>query len=101
MDGSMRPRPWFLLSLLAALWAAGVSAGFFLLDRYAAAPGEGGQPPPSWPRGSRIPLATDRPTLVLFAHPKCPCTRATIGELAAVMTHARDRLSARVLFYKP
>ena len=28
-----------------------------------------------------IKLADDRPTLVMFAHPQCPCTRASVTEL--------------------
>jgi hypothetical protein len=38
---------------------------------------------------------------LIFAHPRCPCTRATIGELAVIMARCRDRVDARVLFYKP
>jgi hypothetical protein len=37
----------------------------------------------------------------MLAHPKCPCTRASIGELAAIMAHCQGRLNAYVLFMKP
>jgi hypothetical protein len=36
--------------------------------------------------------------LVLFAHPGCACTRATISELARLMARFHDRLDAQVLF---
>jgi hypothetical protein len=36
-----------------------------------------------------------------LAHPHCPCTRATIGELASIMAHSQGRLTAYVLFLKP
>lgn len=42
-----------------------------------------------WPTQSELPLASDRSTLVLFVHPKCPCTRATIRELQKILTPAR------------
>jgi hypothetical protein len=39
--------------------------------------------------------------LVLFAHPHCPCSRATIGELAKLMTDCRGKLTATVLMLRP
>ena len=51
---------------------------------------------PAWPRAPRrnglrrttLVRASDRPTLVLLAHPQCDCTRATLGELAEVLARA-------------
>jgi hypothetical protein len=37
----------------------------------------------------------------MFAHPQCPCTSASLGELAIVMAHSQDRLNADVFFYLP
>src|SRR3712207_4573180 len=37
----------------------------------------------------------------MLAHPHCPCTRASINELARLMTQARGRVTAYVLFVKP
>jgi hypothetical protein len=37
----------------------------------------------------------------MLAHPHCPCTRASIGELASIMAHSQGRLTAYVLFLKP
>jgi hypothetical protein len=42
-----------------------------------------------------------RPTLLVMAHPRCPCTGATIEELARIMDSAQGALNARVYFYKP
>lgn len=42
-----------------------------------------------------------RPTLVLFAHPKCPCTSASIEELARVMAHINGQVDAYVFFLRP
>lgn len=54
-----------------------------------------------WPEGAAAVRASDRPTLVVFAHPQCPCTRATIAELELVMGQCSDRIAARVFFFKP
>lgn len=37
----------------------------------------------------------------MLAHPLCPCTRASLGELSLVMAKAQGRLDAFVLFLKP
>ena len=37
----------------------------------------------------------------MMAHPKCPCTRATVGELALLMAHTQGRVTAHVLLIKP
>jgi hypothetical protein len=37
----------------------------------------------------------------MIAHPRCPCTRASIAELAQIMAHAPSGLKATVLFVKP
>lgn len=71
-------------SLLAvsavAAWAGLVAAGFAAWDRYDRTPGAPGTaPPPGPPTG---------PGVTAYLHPHCPCSRATIAELAAL---ARDR----------
>jgi hypothetical protein len=48
-----------------------------------------------------LPRQTDKPTMVMVAHPHCPCTRASIAELAQVMAHAQGKVNAYVLFVKP
>lgn len=40
----------------------------------------------SWPANSRLPVHPGRQTLVVFLHPKCPCSRATIAELKRLLT---------------
>lgn len=39
-----------------------------------------------WPPEADVVLAEDRPTLLFFVHPRCPCTRASVHELARVLT---------------
>jgi hypothetical protein len=50
---------------------------------------------------SVVPRQTDKPMLLMLAHPHCPCTRASVGELAQVMAHAVGKVNAYVLFVKP
>src|SRR6185437_9083110 len=42
-----------------------------------------------------------KPTLIMVAHPRCPCTRASVAELAQIMAHSLGKVNAFVLFVKP
>jgi hypothetical protein len=86
---------------LCAVWALAVAAGFVALWKYKLTPGPETAVATSWPRPSKLRAAGDRDTLLLFAHPQCACTRATISELAGLMAHYGDRLDAWVLFDAP
>jgi hypothetical protein len=82
-------------------WLLVISVGLWVLWGYENTSGKPAQPPHQWPADSRIQPAQDHATLVMLAHPHCPCTRATIGELASIMAHSQGRLTAYVLFLKP
>jgi hypothetical protein len=90
-----------ILFLSAISWLSLVAVGLWLLWGYENTPGVAAESPRQWPADSRIQPAQDHATLVMLAHPHCPCTRASIGELASIMAHSQGRLSAYVLFIKP
>ena len=92
---------WLALPTLTLIWLGVVGIGLSLMWEYEATPGEVTTFLPHWPGDSRIERNTDRPTLVVFAHPRCPCTRASISELALIMAHCPGRVDVRVLFFKP
>jgi hypothetical protein len=87
-------------SLFAIGWLVSVAYGFSLFLHYDNKPGAVGATPRSWP-GARFARAMDRPTLVMVAHPRCPCTRASIDELAQIMARTQGKLVAYVLFVIP
>jgi hypothetical protein len=91
------------LILIAAsiAWLLMVCAGLGVLWNYESTPGVAAAAPARWPAESRLRRPLDRATLVMLAHPHCPCTRASIGELARLMTQAEGRVTAYVLFIKP
>lgn len=72
-----------------------------LTARRDARAGAQAEAPALWPDGSTAERATGRSTLLLFAHPRCPCTRATLRELERIVARAGDRLLAQVLFCLP
>ena len=95
---ALRYRGLALKIVAVVLWGAAVMCGLAYAWRYELTPGNGASPRSRWPAGSACTLATDRPTLVMFVHPQCPCSRASLQELALLMTHCRDRIDAQVLF---
>ena len=55
-----------------------------------------------FPPGSAVQLASDKPTLVLFAHPRCPCTQASLHELDGILAETQNRtVSVTVVFTIP
>ncbi|MDQ1728966.1 MAG: hypothetical protein QOD33_1091 [Pyrinomonadaceae bacterium] len=96
-----RPGARLLFLLGVSVWIALVATGLGWLWRYENAPGRAATAPATWPANSRIQLAQNEPTLVMLVHPRCPCTRASIGELARIMAHSQGRVRAYVLFLKP
>jgi hypothetical protein len=69
--------------------------------RYDNTPGQSARPPVHWPALTSLTRATDRPTLVMLAHPHCTCTRASLGELAEALARARTRPRTYILFMTP
>lgn len=90
-----------ILVVTCALWLLMIGTGTGLLWSYNGTPGVAAAAPGRWPADSRLRHDTDRATLVMLAHPHCPCTRASLGELARLMAQARGRVTAYVLFVKP
>ena len=39
--------------------------------------------------------------LIMFVHPHCPCSRASMGELARVMKQGSGKIDAVAFFYRP
>src|SRR5713101_1730239 len=74
---------WQALAALA--WLGVVITATIEAVVYAGTPGRAGSPHANWPATCRLSLDCNRPTLLMFAHPRCPCTRASLGELELLM----------------
>jgi hypothetical protein len=96
----LRTKRILATSLFATTWIAAVAFGLGTLFQYENSPGPVGTLPQEW-SSIQIVRATDRPTLVMLAHPHCPCTRASVGELAQVMARLQGKVAAYVLLVKP
>ena len=86
---------------VCALWLVAVGAGFAFILNYQNAGGSTGATPQQWPSGTEAVLDHGRDTLIMFAHPKCPCTRASVEELNRLMARSNGKVTAQVWFFKP
>jgi hypothetical protein len=89
------------MAIAFLLWLAVVGGATIQMTRNSNTPGRGGSAPVAWPADSHIPFDSRRPTLVMFAHPHCPCTRASLGELERLLAQVPDEFSVHVVFLKP
>jgi hypothetical protein len=91
----------FVTTALAVTWVAALAYGMQVLLKYESTPGPSGPVASKWPTASIVSRQPNKPTLLMVAHPHCPCTRASIAELAQIMAHAPTGVRATVLFIKP
>lgn len=83
------------------VWLAGVVVGMQRLWTYKSTPGASAEAPAQWPGSKLITPAAGRSTLVMFVHPLCSCTRASLAELDAVMSRSNGRVTAWILVLHP
>jgi hypothetical protein len=88
----------FRFPLLLGGWLSLSILGFALLYRHA------------YTAGDRSPRKTTalpsvesdlRHRLLVFLHPHCPCSRATLGELRTILDRCRDSVSAEIWMIRP
>ena len=85
---------------LLFLWALAVTAGTVTLIAHTNTAGDAGTAPQQ-ALSMIVPEGGSRFTLLMFVHPKCPCSRASVRELSYLMAACRDAVDARVWFYRP
>ena len=86
---------------LCVAWLLVVGAGFVVIMNYQTTSGSVGITPKYWPAGTSLALDRSHDTLIMFAHPHCPCTRASVEELNRLLAKSSGRVAAQVLFFKP
>jgi hypothetical protein len=87
---------WSLIS-----WGSLAISGTFLLGVYHARPGGAATPSVRWPSGSRVMHDPGCPNLFVFLHPRCPCSRASLHELAHIVAACQGRLAVHAIVLAP
>jgi hypothetical protein len=87
-----------LAYLLVALWSLIIATGLCWLTVYASSPGEAS----SAPKQREVSVESgSRYALYVFLHPRCPCSAATVSELARLMARCEARVAATAYFVRP
>jgi hypothetical protein len=86
---------------ICALWLLATATGVAFIFNYEKTAGTTDNTPGQWPVGTQIALDSSRDTLMMFAHPQCPCTRASVEELNRLLAQCRGQVAAHVFFFKP
>jgi len=88
----------FVVAFTGIVWAGLLGSGFGVLYLNDVTAGTPAIAPTTLPAGSRSADGSALPTLVLFGDPLCACTRASLDELARLMSVCRGKVTARVIF---
>lgn len=110
MTDFKQPRLNGWIYVLVGMWIIVVGSGMLLLANYVNQPGTSREAPAQRPTNESDSLlssssATGHTTgpyhLAMFVHPRCPCSSASVRELARLMASCQGRLTATVYCYRP
>lgn len=71
-------------------WVALVGVGVWWQARIDSTPGAIAATPANWPEDCDLPRTAGKAMVVIALHPRCPCSRATLGELETVLAAKPD-----------
>lgn len=92
---------WFTGVLIAG-WIGLLGGAFFFLVRYEQTPNAtAASIATNFPPELKHYFSPDRTVLLMFVHPRCPCSRASLGELERLMSRAPGTCDVGLVFYKP
>jgi len=75
--------PWLIF---IALWIALLGFGLCARFRYETTEGAAARAPALFPSGSTLPDVDARARVLMFVHPECPCTLASLREFERLLT---------------
>ena len=90
----------FLLVFTVIVWLTGVVLGFGVLQSYKSTPGAVGKTPATIDVAHHPAEQAGQNRLLMFVHPRCPCSTASLAELAVLLEH-RKNIHTEVVFVAP
>ncbi len=83
------------------LWVAAVVSGLGALQAYKSRPGHSGRTPVVFTDWKSDADSPGRPRLLMFLHPMCPCSKASLKELAEIVARNPDKATVELVFVNP
>ena len=86
---------------LVFIWCTSIAIGFAFLFAHDSKPGLQFASPSLWPSDVEFDRPMDVSTLLIFVHPQCPCTFASLAELERVVGQSGSSLETIVILNAP
>jgi hypothetical protein len=102
MPAALKPR-WLRSLVVMAIvgWTCALGAGLQQIWKYGNTAGTASSAPSRWPSSSSIARQAGQTTLIMFVHPRCTCTRASLLELQEIASRSSDAVSVWILLLEP
>lgn len=89
------------IASVTLLWFLLIAVGYLHFSVYEGRPSLRAEHPQTFPEHSALKASRTEDTLLMFIHPKCPCTSASLNELAVLSSRCNGKLNAIAVFVKP
>lgn len=86
-----------MIKFTIGLWIFVILAGVSALARFAYVPGDAANAPKSWPILTRLPAPANRPEILVFLHPKCGCSQATLRNLETMLPEIGEKAVVKLV----
>src|SRR5881394_3410332 len=88
-------------TLIVAIWLAGILSALWTIEAYKATPGKAGSTPARAPQNTVPDGVPGRLQLIMFVHPQCPCSRASLAELTEILAEEPSAAAVEIVFVRP
>lgn len=97
-----KPKPLTEIPTIAlTMWLVAVIGGTLTIAAYSNTPGPNIQTVVNWPANTTAMQSVDSPTVVLFLHPKCPCSWSTLREFERALGDDSGLAEIRIGLFCP
>lgn len=106
-DAARKASPWrhaifvSLLVVVYGIWAGLLFTGHLVLFEYEMTAGPLGNSKRIFPEKSSVQLTHGRQNIILFLHPACPCSAASVDEFHELMREGENDSVGKVVFFMP
>jgi hypothetical protein len=86
---------------IVAIWMIVVVAGLARVVRYKSTSAQAADAPSHWPSDTTVASGSQDALLLVFLHPHCPCSTASLAELSRLLTDCPTGVTTTVLMVRP